>query len=408
MRTYVICRMYAGSYISSKMGGEIINLLHDDHNNNYIYVNPYGYIDHKYDDTVDGVILTRLLKSGCFEILGIAKIGKDGQLVYPKGWTTAQKLRSSGEQLKEYEEKYDIRYDGIRLSKIYKGQLNGAITFKSEKLLIPKSVIYITDKDNSAYDCEDDSLVFNLSDKRFPRQSLISYITSEDNPNAYDTITKVMSNDALWDLNRKNRVDSNTIIDKHFNFLNVIKKEDDELVFSNMFRYFFANYPDLLGSFAKEVLGIELVGNVTVEREKDNIDILIKDDANVIVIENKIKSGINGVSERHNFGEDGLIQSQLLKYFQLTETNKGNLKASYFMFLPDYSRVNIQQYSGSQYYTKVPYSSLYNFFVKQSVNDKYYTEFVNSLYKHTKDRAVDYYEDMVYRFIQRLKASRKI
>ena len=48
MRTFVICRMYAGSYITSKMGGEIINLLHDDNGNNYVYVNPYGYIDKKY------------------------------------------------------------------------------------------------------------------------------------------------------------------------------------------------------------------------------------------------------------------------------------------------------------------------------------------------------------------------
>ena len=66
--------MYAGEYISSKMGGEIINLLHDDYDNNYIYVNPYGYISKKYDDTVHAVLLVRLLQKGCFEILGLHRL----------------------------------------------------------------------------------------------------------------------------------------------------------------------------------------------------------------------------------------------------------------------------------------------------------------------------------------------
>lgn len=62
MRTYVIARMYAGSYIDSKLGGEAINLLHDDHGNNYVFVGPYGFIDKKYNDSVEGIILTRLTK----------------------------------------------------------------------------------------------------------------------------------------------------------------------------------------------------------------------------------------------------------------------------------------------------------------------------------------------------------
>ena len=401
MKSFVICRMYAGAYLTDKMGSEVINLLHDDHGNNYIYVNPYGYIDHKYDDTVEGVVLTKLLKSGCFEVLGIAKIGKGGQLVYPTGWTTEQKLKSTGVQLSKFEKKFDIRYDGVRLSDIYKGKLGGTITFKSQKLLIPKQPIFITDIDNSSFIFE--NLTFNLNDKRFPRQSLISYIDSVKNPNSFSVIESLMENKDLWDLNRKNKVDSNVIIDKHFNFLNLIKKEDDELVFSNMFRYFFVNYPELLINFSKKVLGVNLSGNISIDREKDNIDLLISDKKNIIVIENKIKSGINGVSERHDFSENGLIQSQLLKYYNIIEKRKGERNSYYFIFLPNYSRVDISQYSGSQFYVKIKYSELYDFFKKQNIEDKYYEDFVNSLYKHTKDRSVDYYEDMAYRFIQRLK-----
>ena len=42
MRTYVITRMYAGEYLEHNLGGEAINLLHDDHNNNYVFVGKIG------------------------------------------------------------------------------------------------------------------------------------------------------------------------------------------------------------------------------------------------------------------------------------------------------------------------------------------------------------------------------
>ena len=47
MKVYIINRMYAGSYINDKLGGEFINLLHDDNNKNYIFINPSGFIDKK-------------------------------------------------------------------------------------------------------------------------------------------------------------------------------------------------------------------------------------------------------------------------------------------------------------------------------------------------------------------------
>jgi hypothetical protein len=387
------------------MGGEIINLLHDDNGNNYIYVNPYGYINRKYDDTVEGVILTRLLKSGCFEVIGIAKIGVAGQLVYPRGNTKKEKLDSTGNQLKKYEEKFDIKYDGIRLSNIYKGSLSGSITFKSEKLLLPKKELYITDKMNK--DLKTGNLTYNLPDKRFPNQSLISYIDNKENPKAYDQIKSIINNTSIWDYERKNTVSSNKVIDKHFNFLNIIKKEDDELVYSNMFYYFFSKYPKLIKDFAKSILNVSLSSNIGIEREKNNIDLFIEDDDNIIVIENKIKSGINGVFPRHDFSKKGKIQSQLYKYYKYAESIKKEKMTYYFIFIPVYNRVDLSLYEGSKLYKKIDYAKLYNFFKNQSINDPYYKDFVNSLYKHTKDRAFDYYEDMEYRFIQKLKQTRK-
>ncbi len=405
LRSFVICRMYAGAYISNKIGGEVINLLHDDHNNNYIYVNPYGYIAKEYDDTVEAVLLVRLLQKGCFEIVGIAKIGPNGQIVYPAGNTTKEKHMSSGKRLMAYEKKHDIRYGGIKLSDIFYGQLDGAITFKSDALLEPIKPIYITDCAHKNMELDDKTI--NLDDKRFPTQSLIAYIDNMKHPHSFEEIDALIKENILWD-RRTNKISDNRIIDRNFNFLNVIKKEDDELVYSNLFYYFFSKYPDILVSFANVVLDLNLSLPITIEREKENIDIWIEDKDNIVVVENKIKSGINGVSPRHNFSEHGLVQSQLSKYYHYAEKHKGNKKTSFFIFLPVYNRVDTSKYSGSQHYKKISYRDIYDFFLKiefskEKIDELYYTEFVKSLYKHTKDRQIDYYEDMVYRFIQRIK-----
>lgn len=411
LKSFVICRMYAGKYISTKIGGEIINLLHDDNDNNYIYVNPSGYIAKEYDDTVNAVILVRLLQKGCFEILGVAKIGPKGQLVYPTGYTQKEKHISTGKQLQEYVDKYDIRYDGVRLSEILPSGLNGAITFKSDVLLQPIKSIYLTDCDHENIVLDNKTIY--LKDKRFPAQSLISYIDNIKNPVAFETIEKAINDSQLWWTHKKNKVKDNQLVDKNFNFLNIIKKDEDELVYSNLLYYFLSRYPDLMIRFAYWVLDIDLTLPYNIEREKENIDLWIEDDNNIIVIENKIKAGISGVSPRHDFSEDGLVQSQLSKYYNYGEKIKGNRKSNYFIFLPVYNRIDIKKYSGSKHYKKISYQQLYEFFlteeyhIEELANDNFYQEFIKTLYKHTNVIQDDYYQEMAYRFLQRINQVKK-
>ena len=77
--TIILSRMYGGKYIAENLGGEAINLLADDKGNNFIYINPYGYIDSKYDDRVSHVVLTRYIKDIGWEIIAVAEI--DQQLI---------------------------------------------------------------------------------------------------------------------------------------------------------------------------------------------------------------------------------------------------------------------------------------------------------------------------------------
>ncbi len=407
LRSFVICRMYAGKYISTKMGGEIINLLHDDNDNNYVYVNPRGYIAKKYDNTVKGVLLVRLLQKGVFEVLGIARIGPIGQLVYPKGKTTKEKHRSTGEQLMKYESENNIRYDGVKLSDIFYGKLDGAITFKSEVLLQPIKPIFLTDSDHGNIMLDNETI--NLSDKRFPVQSLISYIDSELNKESFETINKLMNDTNSFWSHKKNKVRDNQLADKNFNFLNIIKKDEDELVYSNLLYYFLSRYPNLMIGFAKCVLDINLTLPYNIEREKANIDLLIEDNNNIIIIENKIKAGISGVSPRHDFSEEGLIQSQLSKYHKYGEKIKGERASHYFIFLPVYNKIDINKYSASKYYKRITYQELYDYFLRavykneELKEDDYYQEFIKTLYKHTNVIQDDYYQEMADRFLQRIK-----
>ena len=87
-----------------------------------------------------------------------------------------------------------------------------------------------------------------------------------------------------------------------------------------MFAYFFDINREAFSRFAREVLHIEVQTDFTIEREKRNIDLLISDKNNAVVIENKIKSSINGIDDRHDIYSDQ-VQSQLKKYYQFVTSD---------------------------------------------------------------------------------------
>ena len=71
----------------------------------------------------------------------------------------------------------------------------------------------------------------------------------------------------LWEKNKPNKIVNGKIIDEHFNILDIIGKEYDELAYSNLFSYIFKTYPDVFCDFNK-VLGVKISAPYTVVREK--------------------------------------------------------------------------------------------------------------------------------------------
>jgi hypothetical protein len=120
--------------------------------------------------------------------------------------------------------------------------------------------------------------------------------------------------------------------------LAIAKQQYNELAYSNNFAHFFKKYPNLWKKFMNENFSQTVKGDFTVvdsskvkeklkdveieddesgekrqlvKRELKNIDLLVIDGKSVIVIENKIRSGINGYKIN-----DGVMTTQLDKYYE--------------------------------------------------------------------------------------------
>ena len=188
----------------------------------------------------------------------------------------------------------------------------------------------------------------------------------------------------------------------YFNFLKIIRQEDSELAFSNMFAYFFNINKIAFSKFARKVLSIDIQTDFTIEREKKNIDLLICDKNNAIVIENKIKSSINGIHDRHNIYSN-LIQSQLKTYYQFVTTDAEYSKktVSCFIFSPNYNHIDLSKFSCGEKYSVVYYREIYHFFLENRDlydNVPYFEDFMNALQKHTMDYDNELEEEMQRKF----------
>ncbi|MBR2372151.1 MAG: PD-(D/E)XK nuclease family protein, partial [Clostridia bacterium] len=273
------------------------------------------------------------------------------------------------------------------------------ITFKTNTILKPLKPIYITDKKDN----EKNENTYYLEGKNFSTQSPKMYC--EEGTPPYTILNEIIKKDELWEKENSTEKINPTQFEKdeNDNFFKIIRKEYDEVIFSNLFSHYFLQNAEVFVQFCREVLHIDIDKNYIIERESQkNIDLLVQDDKNVIVIENKIKSGINGV--RHDI-YSGEIQSQLFKYYEyasdLAKENNRNVKC--FIFSPNYNKLDISKYKAGNHYCIIKYSEIYNFFIKYANNfDRYFNDFLKALYKHTLDVNNELFEEMRRRFSKKI------
>ena len=276
----------------------------------------------------------------------------------------------------------------------------------------------------------------------FSTQSLKQYIIKGINgkmnhEKVYNNIVDVIKNKKFWDKPENSTKKYEELFghekeydypEKSNNFISLIRQDYDELTYSNLFFYIFKSCPKLFRDFAIEILKIQdndISQDIKVVREEGNIDLLIddQDKRTLIVIENKIKSGINGL--RHDIN-DKIVGNQLCKYMYYThgykvdkvkdkKENKYEFKEFgekekeikkykeykhryFYIFAPEYKNfgkeINIEECLGDEAkewkekeYIVITYKDIFEFFSNYEFIDgnpkpKYYEEFLFALRRH--------------------------
>ena len=404
METIILNRMYAGSYLEENIGHEVINLFKDDNGSNYIYINKDGRINERYNDDVEAIILVKHVEKGVLEV--VAKAEDLEQIYYKKKDYRDKKKRYEAEieAGNEFIESEQITYGGVLLSDIYKdGDNELKLTFKSNNLRKVKEPVFLIEDKSKTYKYENHYRF--LPEKHFSTQSLKMYYSEREFPKDYAKFKELLNDPKIWnEENTTTKIDLDEIYtyDSHEGFLSVIKKEDDELIISNLFSYIFNAKKDVFRDFAKEVLDIDDFNmNYTIAREEDNIDLLIANYEEVIIIENKIKSKINGEKSKSS----GKKESQLSKYVKKSYERYGNKKLNFYIFTPDYNQINLDIYENGDKYTLISYSRIYNFYFENAgrmLNVEYFKEFLDALYIHTKTTDNTNFENMKRQFLKRI------
>ena len=224
----------------------------------------------------------------------------------------------------------------------------------------------------------------------------------DEDKKGYNDLASIISDDALWKENDCSQTIQEPTEFENPCFMEIIGKNDYELAFSNLFEYIFNYRKDVFVDFAKNVLGVNLSTDFVLKREYKNIDILIYDKENVLVIENKVKSEINGIQK------DDTRKSQLSKYYNLVTNGEDdstgktikipdedfkkmfkNKDSKFYIFKPNYQQIDLSLFEKGEEYSPIDYKSIYDFY-KEKKNEfqsieQHFDEFLKGLQLHTDD-----------------------
>lgn len=384
----LINQLFAGKYLQEgeNIGHEVINLFKDDEGNNNLFITPSGYV--KNHDLEIIIFVRNVSERRTVEVIGLAED------IYPI----------------EDDEINNVRYAGVSLDRIfsnntYHGEediFNHHITYRAKCFLRPSERIFITLDDD--YDSNEYTKI-DSEKKVIINQGMRSYYSEEEDTVAYNQLKELLNNSDLWE--EKNTTeklfpDGGAQFESP-SFLEVICKEDDENIFSNLLAYFFDYSHRSFQKFASDpaLLNMDnMSASFAIYREvKNRIDLWIESDKDVIVIENKTKSGINGVTK-----DD---YSQLDKYRDYTEKyiKETGKTPHYYIFAPDYAKFDLAQYDPDGNYKLVKYSDIYRFFLKETetyIAEHSFPDFIRGLKRHTKTYSELQFDTMRSRLLRKI------
>ncbi len=401
----IINRLFSGDYLTDNVGHEVINLYKDDNGRHYLYVQPYGTYSIEHFEKIEYMLMVRGVEGkGAVEVVGLAQGISD--ICDPR--ISEQKNR---DRQNAYIAQNEVKYGGKSIIDIF-SQNKDHIVDKSGNLLKetplhqpiyismcaesvkrPSQPVYIVFKSGKKDEFDPaKAKVVLLSETQQARCSLKQYFNSESAD--YQKLLDLIHCPDLW----TGELDKVTAIQEEkdeVNFFDVCGIENYELAFSNGFAHFIEKYPKLIVDFARQKLNTVVKDFPIVKREYHNIDIWLENEEEIVVVENKVTSKINGVQ---TFDKE-LSGSQLNKYytFAQSEAKPSGKKVRCFLLTPDYNQIQLSQYNlkdfpCDQIYTQILYSDVYGFMMQYPVDDIYFKEFLKGVKRHTRMRHNDLFE----------------
>lgn len=397
--------MFVGDYCLKNIGHEIINMFRADNGHFYVYLNSAGDFARDKQGKVEYVLLTRNCPiSNTVQIIGKAKVKRE---IYNPTNPLDQKKDPQVQ---------GISYGGADIISLFNANTkdqNIYVTYEVDEIVEPESGLYISFDVPDASDVRKDVLFINKESKEAPavkmaRASLKQYIDREEHSSAYTILHEAIDDKSLWKKSPVGKVDATEADVKKDNFFRICRIENNELAYSNAFAYLFDRYRKQFCDFAKKVLEVSLAENFEIFREKWNIDILIVDNRNVVVIENKVLSHINGLWFNRTADQE---ESQLKKYYDIVTGNENRfnpdneyngLTPHFFIFAPDHNNIDLSKYLQGDCYSIKKYSAIRDFVDKLAENDDFAQQLSEVMVPHTQT-TFDFYTDMKQRFMHECK-----
>lgn len=415
----VLNRMYTGSYLSSNLGHEVINMFPDDNGDHYMYLNATGDFSADHVGKIGSMLLIKYAgqdEDGMpwVEVLGYAtglediynpqhKKQRENDTVPCKGVTKFKDIKYGGVPICDifkgsiqqdvlisyYANELKIPQEGIRIFlrfAPFHGKASGPVVkFAYSDFLeavpsefkpnidIPKCAAYLWKETSTIGKSRlySSKLYVVEMETKFASTSLKRYFIKDKGVSASE-ITKInndllklaslISKEELWrdslepPLPKKdssNNKNDNNSTEKSVSIFDICRIENNENCFSNALAHFMDKYRTEWCEFFKGY-AINLDNKFEISREIDatihknsndeadnsdgrnkkggRIDLLLKDKDNIIIIENKIKSDINGVKD--DVGEGKQLEryqkyAEWLRYQQGLDEIRDNLKKLY-------------------------------------------------------------------------------
>ena len=427
----VINRMYVGGYLESNLGHEIINLFQADNGRHYLYLNSSGSFAREHQD-IDYMLMVKYAGKDRFEVTGLAK----GLEIVPGADSPRPRdIRQLDDVIAGEQKDYilsqpggGVKYGGVSVLDIFNDaeQQSVFITYKANKVFVPKGEmrIFLKYQPDAQNSFDDKETVIAVRDHNLPKTSLKSYIYPAKEYSAssdYENIiSSLINNEKLWTSDREWKIKPGSAIrEKEISLFDICQIQDDENRFSNALAYFMTRpeYRSLWIEFFGRY-DIFLSEDYKVEREASSkiddaeagkripnggrIDLLISDDKNLVVVENKIKSDVNTVEKDL---ADGTTQlNRYVNYINWRISREKIPRKGHFLILcPDYNRPELKE--SEKIYKIITYGDLYKYLCDSSQVDKdpNFRALREAMFRHTHSTHNGYLSnEMLEKFERRI------